>query len=643
MAADQDDGDAVQRLHHRIEELEASERLLHSVAAAAPCVIAELTLEGGITYMSRIVPGLDIEEVKGTSIFDYTEPEFHETMRACLERVARTGEPSGYETAGVGAYGRRCSYETSIGPILEGDRVVGLSLMSNDVTARIEMEGALREAQERLAVAVSAGQLGLWRYDVLEDRSVWDQRALEIFGLERPPSGYDEFLSLIHPDDLDDLKALVTEVIENGEFREMEARHVLPSGEVRTVHTTIRPLRNDEGRVVSLIGAGEDVTERRRLEARVQQTTKMEAIGRLAGGVAHDFNNLLTVMMGNARLIEAQENLSKQGRADLEQLLSAAERAADLTRNLLAFARQQILRPQIVNLNEIVRGTEKMLTRLIPASVSLDLRLADDLLTVKADPSQLEQVITNLVVNAKDAMPDGGTITISTENRYLKGETGTGDLKEGDYVFLEVRDTGTGIDADTLAHVFEPFFTTKDPNRGTGLGLSTVHGVVRQSGGNITVESQVGIGSAFAIYLPACAESSSAEYVFIPDIPANERGSGTVLVVEDDDMVRRVAVLALKKAGYRVHEASCGEVARQVFARHASTIDLILSDLIMPGEGGRSFCQWAMAQKPGVRVMFMTGYSADAVGGLSKGVRVLQKPLTATVLQTAVAEMLGSP
>jgi CheY-like chemotaxis protein len=374
----------------------------------------------------------------------------------------------------------------------------------------------------------------------------------------------------------------------------------------------------------------------------------MEAIGRLAGGVAHDFNNLLTVIKGYAGLLlSLQADESNQQSKDIEQIMQAAEQAATLTRQLLAFSRQQPLQPKIINLNQVMAYLEKMLRRLIGEDIDLTTTLADELGQVKADPGQIEQVIMNLVVNARDAMPQGGKLTVETANVELD-ESYTRhyvDVMPGAYVMLAVSDTGQGMNEETQSHIFEPFFTTKAPGHGTGLGLATVHGIVKQSNGHIWVYSEPGQGTVFKIYLPRVQNPLELAQ---PDMPstASLEGKETILLVEDNEMVRQLVRQVLDKNGYRVLVAHNGEAAIQVCKQDETLIHLLVTDVIMPGGmNGYEVAKLLTSFYPAMKVLYMSGYADEAIvrhGILEKGIDFLQKPFTPKILAQKVREVLDT-
>ena len=392
----------------------------------------------------------------------------------------------------------------------------------------------------------------------------------------------------------------------------------------------------------------EDVTEQRALEQQLRQSQKMEAVGRLAGGIAHDFNNLLMVISGYSEFLLERLGMEPSLRAPAQEIANAAGRASSLTRQLLAFSRKQMLAPKILDLNAVVTENLKMLTRMIGEDIDLVMAPAADLGAVRADASQIEQVIMNLAVNARDAMPSGGKLTIETSNISLDEDYARfhAPLKPGNYVTLAISDTGAGMDSETQSHIFEPFFTTKGTS-GTGLGLSTVYGIVKQSGGYIWVNSEPDKGTTFKIYLPRVAETteSLAQVSGVADSEATVPGTETILVVEDETNLRYLARQFLEKQGYRVIEAADGALAMQIAVAHEGIIHLLLTDVIMPGMNGRELAQRILEIRPNTKVLYMSGYTENVIGRngtLDTGIRLLQKPFTLRELRNKVREVLDS-
>ncbi len=408
---------------------------------------------------------------------------------------------------------------------------------------------------------------------------------------------------------------------------------------------SITPVRSPRYEITHFIATKQDVTIRRTLERQVQQSAKMEAVGRLAGGVAHDFNNLLTIINGYSEMLHERSEPGSQSGEFLSEVRAAGERASQLTRQLLAFSRLQVLAPIVLDLNAIVSNLEKMLQRLIGEDINLHTDLQPALGSVKADPGQIEQVIMNLAVNARDAMPRGGDITIETRNVHLDEDYARTHptVKPGPHVMLALTDTGEGMTAVTQARIFEPFFTTKEMGKGTGLGLATVYGIVKQSGGSIWVQSEQGKGTVFKVYFPLVVESAATmRPAKVEAQPA--RGVETILVVEDEDAVRQLVRLSLASAGYKVLESPDPKNALEISEKYEGPIHLLLTDVVMPQISGPTVASNVAAMRPGIRVLYMSGYTDDAVvhhGVLSQDMPFIQKPFSPTALRKKVREVLG--
>jgi PAS domain S-box-containing protein len=428
-------------------------------------------------------------------------------------------------------------------------------------------------------------------------------------------------------------------------LRDEESRQDIPlpsaAGE-RTYDLRVTPIRGDQDHLTGYVVLLTDVTERRQLEAELRQAQKMEAVGKLAGGVAHDFNNMLTAIIGFATLAEQETAPGSQNREWLTQIRRSGEHAAAVTRQLLAFGRRQILQPVVLDLNRTVEELQTMLRRLIGEDVLLVTDFAWDLRSVRADVAQIQQVVMNLVVNARDAMPGGGQITISTANVIVDDpKSGNVDLVPGLYVALSVSDTGEGIPDDVMAHIFEPFFTTKDVGKGTGLGLSTVYGIVKQSGGDVVAQTS-SRGARFTVYLPALRAADTFPVELEPQGVEAPFG-GTVLLVEDDKAVREFTAEALRGGGWTVLVASGPAEALAIAARESQRIDLLLTDVVMPGMSGGTLADKLTGLRPGLRVLFVSGYSEEDVmgrGGLAPGRALLEKPFTPSELRRSIRQLL---
>ncbi len=519
--------------------------------------------------------------------------------------------------------------------------------VQEDITERKEREQTIRTSEERLRTLFETVNLIVLGLDASGRVNYVNPYFLQLTGHTREEAfGSDYFEQFLPKSQTERLREA---------FRELKAAHahahyqnpiVTKAGEERMISWHNIVVRDTQGLPTGTLSIGEDITEHQRLETQFRQAQKMEAVGRLAGGVAHDFNNLLTAIFGYADLLAEELPPDHPGREDLQEIRTAATRASALTRQLLAFSRQQVLQPIVLNLNDVVENIEKMLHRLLGEDVALEAHLAADLGNVKADPGQVEQVIMNLAVNARDAMPTGGKLTIETANTDL----GEGYAEQhqavvpGPYVMLAVSDTGNGMDETVKAKIFEPFFTTKEAGKGTGLGLATVYGIVKQSGGYIWLYSEPGQGATFKIYLPLVDAPRDAP-VQAPALAGTVAGTETVLVSEDDALVLPLATELLTKLGYRVLAARHSTEALAVAHGHQGDIHLLVSDVVMPGGGGFQLAQQLLAERPGMKVLYMSGYTDEAVvrhGLLARGTNFLQKPFTPAVLARKVREVLDA-
>jgi signal transduction histidine kinase/ActR/RegA family two-component response regulator len=441
--------------------------------------------------------------------------------------------------------------------------------------------------------------------------------------------------------DLPLVRALRGERVHNA-----EGTIVLQDAPPRSVLMSGRPLVDAQGRNLGAVIAIQDITERKQLEGQLRQAQKMEAVGRLAGGIAHDFNNLLNVITGYGEMLSDHFAAGDPMTARVDQIKKAAQRAAALTRQLLAFSRKQVIEPRVLDLNALLAETDNMLRRVIGEDVELITVQGQDLGRIKADPGQIEQIVMNLVINARDAMPQGGRLRIETANSdldaaYVRQHPGA---RAGSYVMLAVSDNGVGMDAEIQSHIFEPFFTTKETGKGTGLGLATVYGIVKQNLGYIWLSSEPGKGASFLIYLPRVHENLEAAQAREPARPP--RGTETVLVVEDEDAVRHVIREALRQFGYTVLESGDAEEGLRLSETHAGPIQLLVTDMVMPKMNGWILAQQVQARRADIRVLYMSGYTDNSVvqqGVLERGLAFLQKPFTLKALAVKVRQTLDAP
>jgi two-component system, cell cycle sensor histidine kinase and response regulator CckA len=509
---------------------------------------------------------------------------------------------------------------------------------------RRQAEAAVRESEERFRALVENSHDVLMLLDA-EGRIVYvTPTSTKLLGWRPEEMTGRSMLDLVHPEDLDVATARLGETMQRPAasiFSEVRMQHADRSWRVMEGSAVNRL---DDSPVRAIIVNARDVTDRRRLEDQLRQSQKMEAVGQLAGGVAHDFNNLLTAILGYCNLVLEEVPQDSAMRQDLEEIRSAGERAAALTRQLLAFSRRQMLQPQTVNINDLILEIQKLLRRLIGEDVELVTLLGEDLLAVRVDPASIEQVLINLAVNARDAMPHGGRITIETANVDLdRAFTDRhAPMEPGEYVLIAVTDTGQGMDAATQERVFEPFFTTKEQGKGSGLGLATVYGIVKQSGGFIWVYSEPDRGTAFKIYLPPSERQAMLPRAGDGSRETTQRGWETVLLVEDEDAVRALAREVLRRHGYTVLEARHGLDALRIAERHPDDIHLMITDVVMPHMSGRDLAARLGAARQEMKVLFMSGYTDHAAvhRDLTQGTAFLQKPFTPDVFARTVRNIL---
>jgi two-component system cell cycle sensor histidine kinase/response regulator CckA len=516
---------------------------------------------------------------------------------------------------------------------------------------RRQAEKDLAESQERLALAIQATQLGTFDYSPRTDRLIWSEMANRHFGLPAawPAVSHETFLRGLHPEDRERVHAAWQNALlpdSDGKYAAEYRTIGIEDAIERHVSSWGRVYFDTAGQPVRMVGVTLDISERKRLEEQFRQAQKLESVGRLAGGVAHDFNNALMVINGYSDALLAKLSADDPLRDLVTPIRGAGERAAALSAQLLLLSRKQVVQKKAVNLNEIVVELEKMLAKVIGE----DIRLKSDLSTlgtVMADPGQMHQVLMNLAINARDAMPNGGALLIETRNAVIKDGPGdlTTGLKPGSYVRLKVSDTGTGMTEEVKSHLFEPFFTTKKAGQGTGLGLATVYGIIQQNGGAISIESEPGHGTTFTIHLPQNDEETAVE----PKSRAKSaalRGTETVLVVEDQEPVRQLAARVLQHYGYQVLEAAHPADALLQSERWTESIDLMLTDVVMPGMTGPELAARMKLLRPAIGVIFMSGYSEGSLlerQVLQSAGAYLAKPFSAAMLAEKVREVLGSP
>jgi len=634
------------------ERRRAEERLsqLAAIVESSIDAIIGKTLDGTIVSWNagaEAVYGYSAAEAVGQSIAILSAPEQRYEPNQLLDRLTRGEKIEHHETTRVRKDGQKIIVSFTLSPIRDASgKIVGASAISRDITERRRVEQDLLRSEARFASLVQDAPYGIYRVTL-------DGQFLQVNPALVRMLGYQSEAELLACNIETDVyakaefrKAVADQHWRDQDFRDVEAHWKRKNGEKIIVRLSGRPVQHPGEEPAYFEVFSEDITERRSLERQLLQSQKMDAIGRLAGGVAHDFNNLLGVILGQTELLQAELGSNPSVHRRTEAIEQSAGRAAELTKQLLAFSRQQFIEPRVVDTNVIVRDVEKLLKRLIGEDVEFTLHLQPDAGNIKVDPSQLEQILMNLAVNARDAMPNGERLILETayvelDEAYARQHFGA---QAGDFVMLVVSDTGSGMDSQTMARIFEPFFTTKTDGRGTGLGLSTVYGIVKQNNGYIMPYSEMGHGTTFRIYFPRVREaaefrnqkSSQAEFA---------KGSETILIVEDESALRELARELLEANGYKVIEADRGEKAIQLVEHSHTPIDLLLTDVVMPGIGGKQLAKRLVELRPGLHVLYMSGYSDDIIsnrGALPENTMLLPKPFTRAILLRRVRDALNT-
>lgn len=628
--------------HRTMGALERREEHFRSLIENALDLISVVEDDGKILFASpshERIAGYAGGALIGRNLLDFMDPKDF----ARLKRVSRAGEqsrPLEFEfTPKIGpglvleAFARDLTSVPSVG---------GIVINARDVTERKRGEEALQQANETLRAIIQASPLAIYWLDLQGRIRNWNAAAARMLGWAEW-----ELTGKPVPYILEEEQRAFWVRLQRAGAGEtvsgLETRARRRDGHILDVSVWSALLRDGSGQVTGVVEMVADVTERKLLEQQLLHSQKMEAVGRLAGGVAHDFNNLLMVILGYSQGLMQRLTADDLDRSDLAEINKAAERAAMLTKQLLAFSRRQIVQPRVIDLNALVTDMDRMLRRVIGEDVQLQTDLTPDLDRVKADPGQLEQVLMNLAVNARDAMPGGGRLIVQTANVNLD-ETYTRkhvSSRVGRHVLLSVTDTGIGIDSETQTRLFEPFFTTKERGKGTGLGLSTSYGIVKQNGGDIWVTSKLGEGTTFKIYLPAVFEKADEPEEVHPEPPAG--GSERVLLVEDEEAVRHVVASMLERHGYHVSSWSDANQALHQLVSEGDNIDLLITDSVMPQMTGRDLAEMARRIRPDLRVLYISGYTDSGIvhdGVLDSDAAFLQKPFTPEALATKVREVL---
>ena len=641
-------------VHRRRAEaaLRSSESRFRAVVEAAPMAIMMVRQEAYVyanPAATRLLGYDDPDDVVGLRVLDVLAPEYHQEARSRIERLDEGGDNPSKELGLIRANGeRRWTISTSVSVEVDGQPTA--IVVAQDVTERRQAERALQEANLRLQEAIAGGQVGLWDWDLAEDTVFYSTEWKQQLGFEDSEisSDFEEWRGRVHPDDLAATLESVQRMIEGrrqNDTVEFRMRH--RDGTYRWILARASVVMNDKGEPVRVLGSHLDITERVELEGQLRQAQKMEAIGRLAGGVAHDFNNMLAAILGFTELSLRQVNPGERLHGYLQQIEQAASRSADLTRQLLAFSRQQTVRPEVLDLNATVEPMLDMLHRLIGENVALEWRPAPSVWPVRIDPSQVDQVLANLCLNARDAIDGAGRIMISTANVCLDGEDckESDDLLPGEYVEIAVADSGCGMNAETLSHVFEPFFTTKGLGQGTGLGLATIYGIATQNNGAVTVESAVGEGSTFRIFLPRHVGDDRVVHAGPDGDRITSDGSGTILVVEDEPLLLDICRESLELLGYHVLVAQTPGEALERVKEQGHEIALLLTDVVMPESTGGELFARINADFPQIKVLYMSGYPDDQLepyGVLSEATQFIQKPFSTEELSRKIHSILDN-
>jgi two-component system cell cycle sensor histidine kinase/response regulator CckA len=617
---------------------------------------------GNLTSLNRVgeqISGYTREEVLRKNLLEIVAPEYCEPAACWLERAVKGETPSFGQWGIVAKDGRRILLEVSSQLIYQDGEPVVVQGIARDITERKGAEEALRESEKRYRLLAENVTDVIWITDLDLRYTYVSPSVNRLRGVTVEEAMAERLEQTLTPRSLEVAQATLAEELSKERIpqedprrsRTLELEQICKDGSAIWTEVRATFLRDSEGRPSGLLGITRDISERKQaeqermhLEEELRQAQKMEAVGRLAGGIAHDFNNIVMVINGYAQLVLRKLSPRHPLRQSINEIRRAGERAARLTGQLLAFSRRQILVPEILNLNSIVAGAEEMLRRVIGEDVELVIRQGHKLAKVLADPGQMTQVLVNVVLNARDAMPRGGRLTIETANVDLReGEIGElPGAAPGPYVMLAVSDTGVGMSKEVMDHMFEPFFTTKEPRRGTGLGLATVYGIVKQSGGYVWAHSEPGQGSTFRVYLPR-AQVSPGKPAARPTKGGLTKGRETILVVEDELPVRQVIAQALRSCGYKVLEAGSGGQAMHCLSQYGGPLHLVLTDLVMPRMSGREVGDNLRTLYPEVKVLFMSGYTDEALlgHGISDApASFLQKPFTVEALTQMVRNVL---
>jgi two-component system cell cycle sensor histidine kinase/response regulator CckA len=618
------------------------------------CPAAVAVLDCSMRYVAtsrRWISDFGLESrlpIVGLSHYDVLPdppPHWIEVHKRCLAGAIERSAGDRF----LGPDGRAHWVRWEVRPWHNAGEIGGIVIFAETITEQKRVEQELQRRDESLRLAIAASNLGIWHWNIATGELTWSDLIFSMFGV---PQGtavtYEQFVSTLHAEDRERVTTLIQAAVDGKTDYDTEYRCVWPDGSIHWISAKGRGAYDAQGRPVRMEGVVLDITPRKRLEEELRQAQKMEAIGQLAGGVAHDFNNLLTVILGQVARLEVVPGLPPRARDSIHDINYAAERAASLTAQLLAFGRRQVMNARDLVLDDVAASVTSMLQRMLGEHIVLDFEPSRPAGRVHADPNMLTQVLFNLAINARDAMPRGGRLVIRTSLESCPERTGleapgVAQAVRGEFMCLAVSDTGGGIPDHVLPHIFEPFFTTKEVGQGTGLGLATVYGIVKQHGGWIAVESHESAGTTFKIYLPRVSGAAVPEDIRAPALTATGRGE-LILLVEDEEAVRKVVQLTLEQDGYRLLPVANGREALDVWRAHQGEIDLLLSDCVMPsGISGGELAARLQAEKPGLKTVLCSGYGAanlgEALTSLSH-TAFLQKPYRVDQLLSVVRQAL---
>ncbi len=629
------------------KEVSASSFIMH-----ADSIISIVNLQGDYIMVNDAMAkfmGCSREEMQSQNISDFLHPDEILAVRRNMDWI-QNGENNGYhaERRYVRSDGRVVWVHSNTSIYRDkNEKPLGLIVQLTDITERKQVEEELNYRNHLFHVITELAKIGVWNYDIATDNASCSPETYEIIGIENgSPINRERFVACLAPEEREPCLQMIMKAVSNRFSFEDERRIIQPSGEVRWISGRGWAIYSDDGEPTRLEGVVMDITDRKKLEFQFRESQKMEGIGRLAGGIAHDFNNLLTVILGHAELMKRDTDSDHPLFGSMQTIETAALRAADLTRQLLTFARRQNTNPRLINLNDLLNNMTSMMYPLLGEKIMFVVHPASNLWKVMADENQIERVMVNMAVNARDAMPHGGKFIVETQNVTLDPLLfeEKGDIAPGDYVMVSITDSGIGMSQEVKQRVFEPFFTTKGVGKGTGLGLATCYGIVQQHGGYIHVYSELGVGTSFHIYLPRARGSVKEEGENGSLSTLHGRMSATILVVEDEEMVRKLMCSQLKAYGYHVIGVGDGEEALRVAQDQADDIDLMITDIQMPVMDGQELVERMCKLKTDMKVVFVSGYNEDSMisdGELALNYPLLPKPFNASDLLRVVEGELG--